>query len=218
MKAALARRPVVGWALCDWANSAFATTVMAGFFPVFFKQYWSAGAEASVSTFRLGVLSGVGSLLVALAAPVLGAMADRGGARLRFLAFFTVIGAAATAALGLVGQGDWMTAAVVYTLAGVGFWGGIIFNDSLLVDVADPQDYDLVSAFGYSLGYVGGGLLLVLNAAMVAAPERFGLADAAAAAPRRDPRAASPVTPSGSSSRPPNAAARPAARIPVPTT
>ena len=181
MKAALARRPVVGWALCDWANSAFATTVMAGFFPVFFKQYWSAGAEASVSTFRLGVLSSVGSLLVALAAPVLGAMADRGGARLRFLAFFTVIGAAATAALGLVGQGDWMTAAVVYTLAGVGFWGGIIFNDSLLVDVADPQDYDLVSAFGYSLGYVGGGLLLVLNAAMVAAPERFGLADAAAA-------------------------------------
>jgi UMF1 family MFS transporter len=181
VKSALARRPVIGWALCDWANSAFATTVMAGFFPVFFKQYWSVGTEASVSTFRLGLLSGLGSLLVALAAPVLGAMADRGGARLRFLAFFTVIGAAATAGLWFVGKGDWVAAAAVYTLAGVGFWGGIIFNDSLLVDVAEPPDYDLVSAFGYSLGYVGGGLLLVLNAAMVAAPSRFGLADAAAA-------------------------------------
>jgi UMF1 family MFS transporter len=172
---------VVGWALCDWANSAFATTVMAGFFPVFFKQYWSAGAEASVSTFRLGLLSGLGSLVVALAAPVLGAMADRGGARVRFLAFFTLVGAAATAGLSLVGKGEWMAAAVVYSLAGIGFWGGIIFNDSLLVDVAEPPEYDLVSAYGYSLGYVGGGLLLLLNAAMVAAPAKFGLADAAQA-------------------------------------
>ena len=68
MKSALLRRPVIGWALYDWANSAFATTVMAGFFPVFFKQYWSVGTEASVSTFRLGVLSGLGSFVIALAA------------------------------------------------------------------------------------------------------------------------------------------------------
>ena len=179
MKSALARRPVVGWALTDWANSAFATTVMAGFFPVFFKQYWSIGTEAAVSTFRLGLLSGAGSLVIALAAPILGAMADRGGARVRLLAFFTVIGAAATAGLWFVAEGDWVAAAVVYSLAGVGFWGGIIFNDSLLVDVAEPPEYDLVSAFGYSLGYIGGGLLLLLNAAMVADPARFGLAGAA---------------------------------------
>jgi UMF1 family MFS transporter len=179
VKGVLARRPVIGWALYDWANSAFATTVMAGFFPVFFKQYWSAGTEAAVSTFRLGILSGAGSLVIALAAPVLGAMADRGGARLKLLAFFTLIGAAATAALFLVEKGDWITAALVYSLAGVGFWGGIIFNDSLLVDVAEPADYDLVSAFGYSAGYLGGGLLLVLNAAMVTDPARFGLASAA---------------------------------------
>lgn len=181
MKRILARRPVVGWALYDWANSAFATTVMAGFFPVFFKQYWSAGTEAAVSTFRLGLLSGAGSFIVAIAAPVLGAMADRGGTRLKLLAFFTLIGAAATAGLFFVEKGDWVGAALVYTLAGVGFWGGIIFNDSLLVDVADPPDYDLVSAFGYSLGYVGGGLLLLLNVLMVTDPARFGLADASQA-------------------------------------
>jgi UMF1 family MFS transporter len=175
----LLRRPVVAWALYDWANSAFATTVMAGFFPVFFKQYWSVGTEAAVSTFRLGVLSGLGSLVIALAAPLLGAMSDRGGARIRLLAFFTLIGAVATTGLYFVNQGDWVTAAVVYSLAGIGFWGGVIFNDALLVDVADPPQYDLVSAFGYSLGYAGGGLLLLLNVAMVSNPAAFGLASAA---------------------------------------
>jgi len=175
------RRPVVGWALYDWANSAFATTVMAGFFPVFFKQYWSEGTEAAVSTFRLGLLNGAGSLVIALAAPLLGALADRGGARVRLLVFFTVIGAAATAALYFVAQGDWVTAALVYTVAGIGFWGGAIFNDALMVDVAEPTEYDLVSAFGYSLGYAGGGLLLLFNAAMVTKPQAFGFADAGSA-------------------------------------
>jgi UMF1 family MFS transporter len=181
VKRALLRRPVIGWALYDWANSAFATTVMAGFFPVFFKQYWSAGTDAVISTARLGFLSSAGSLVIALAAPVLGAMADRGGARLKLLAFFTLIGAAGTAGLYFVEQGAWMTAAIVYSIAGVGFWGGIIFSDSLLVDVSEPPEYDLVSAYGYSLGYAGGGLLLVVNAAMVAKPSAFGFADAAQA-------------------------------------
>ena len=181
MKRTWLTRPVLGWALYDWANSAFAATVMAGFFPVFFKQYWSAGTEASISTFRLGLVSGLGSLVIALAAPFLGAMADRGGARIRLLAFFTVIGAAATACLYFVEQGDWVSAAVVYSLAGIGFWGGVIFNDALLVDVTDPPRYDLVSALGYSLGYAGGGLLLALNAAMVANPAGFGLSGPAEA-------------------------------------
>jgi len=181
VKRVLLRRPVVAWALYDWANSAFATTVMAGFFPVFFKQYWSVGTEAAVSTFRLGLANGVGSLLIALAAPLLGAMADRGGARLRMLAVFTLLGAVSTAALYAVAQGDWLTAVLVYALASIGFSGGVIFNDSLLVDVAEPREYDLVSAYGYSLGYAGGGLLLLLNAAMVASPATFGFDSAAEA-------------------------------------
>jgi len=178
---ALTRRPVVGWALYDWANSAFATTVMAVFFPILFKQYWNADAEATVSTFRLGLANGIGSLLIALLAPLLGAMADRGGARLKMLAFFTVQGAAMTAGLFWVQQGDWVSAVLVYTLACFGFAGGVIFNDALLVDVAQPAEYDLVSAYGYSLGYAGGGLMLMLNAAMVASPGSFGLAGAGAA-------------------------------------
>lgn len=173
------RRPVVAWALYDWANSAFATTVMAAFFPIFFKQYWSVDVEATVSTFRLGLANGAGSLLIALLAPLLGAMADRGGARLRMLAFFTLLGAAMTAGLYWVQQGDWVAAAFVYTIAGFGFAGGVTFNDALLVDVAKPAEYDLVSAYGYSLGYAGGGLMLLLNAAMISSPESFGLAGAA---------------------------------------
>ena len=181
MTSPLLRRPVIAWALCDWANSAFATTVMAGFFPVFFKQYWSAGTEAAVSTFQLGLANGVGSLVIALLAPLLGAMADRGGARVRMMAFFTLLGAVMTALLYQVGQGEWLAAGLIYLVAGIGFSGGVIFNDALLVDVSKPGEYDLVSAYGYSLGYAGGGLLLVVNAAMVASPASFGLADAAEA-------------------------------------
>jgi UMF1 family MFS transporter len=95
------------------------------------------------------------------------------------LALFTVLGAGMTAALYFVGKGDWAVAALVYALASIGFSGGIIFNDSLLVDVAKPPEYDLVSAYGYSLGYAGGGLLLLLNATMVASPASFGLDSAA---------------------------------------
>jgi MFS transporter, UMF1 family len=177
----LRRAPVVGWAFYDWANSAFATTVMAGFFPVFFKEYWNAGVVATESTFRLGLLSGIGSALIAMLAPVLGAIADRSNSRVRMLMLVTVIGCAATAGLALVGQGQWLAAALLYLLASFGFWGGIVFNDSLLLHVAEPEEYDLVSGFGYSLGYLGGGLLFAVNVLMTLKPQWFGLADAAAA-------------------------------------
>src|SRR3982750_1847260 len=100
----LLHRPVIGWAFCDWANSAFATTVMAGFFPLYFKQFWNAGVEATESTFRLGLANGIASLVVALIAPLVGAIADKGGARVKLLALFTFLGAAMTAALYLVGK------------------------------------------------------------------------------------------------------------------
>jgi UMF1 family MFS transporter len=174
----LTRRPVVAWALYDWANSAFATTVMAGFFPVFFKQYWNAGVAATESTYRLGVTSGLASLCVALMAPALGAIADRGGARVRLMVICTVLGAAATLALSVVGQGHWQVAAALFLVASLGFWGGIVFNDSLLLHVAQPDEYDLVSGYGYSLGYLGGGLLFAVNVMMTLHPQWFGLANA----------------------------------------
>jgi MFS transporter, UMF1 family len=179
--AALRRRPVVAWAFYDWANSAFACTVMAGFFPVFFKQYWNAGVAATESTFRLGLTSGLASLVIALLAPALGAIADRGGKRLRLLLGFTVLGSVATLALALVPQSGWVYAAALYLTASLGFWGGIVFSDSLLLHVAEPAEYDLVSGFGYAMGYLGGGLLFAINVVMTQKPAWFGLASAAEA-------------------------------------
>ncbi len=177
----LLRRPVLAWACYDWANSAFACTVMAGFFPVFFKQYWNAGVVATESTFRLGVTSGIASLLVAALAPVLGAIADRSSSRLRLLFAFTLLGSVATLVLALVPQGEWGCAAALFLLASLGFWAGIVFNDSLLLHVAEPAEYDLVSGFGYALGYLGGGLLFAFNVLMTQRPQWFGLAGAAEA-------------------------------------
>ncbi len=178
---ALARRPVVAWAFCDWANSAFATTVMAGFFPVFFKQFWGAGTDVTLSTFRLGLANGAASFLVALMAPLIGAIADKGGARVRLLALFTVLGAAMTSAMYFVARGEWGLAVALYVVASIGFSVGNQFYDSLIVDVSTEKEFDFVSGYGYALGYLGGGLLFAVNALMVQSPARFGLADAAQA-------------------------------------
>lgn len=176
-----ASRPQLAWAFYDWANSAFATTVMAGFFPVYFRQFWSAGADSVVTTARLGTANSIAGLVIALLAPLLGSIADRGGRRKRMLLAFTLLGTVTTFALYFVAEGQWLAAAMLYALATLGFNGGVVFNDALLLDVAEPRDYDRVSALGYSLGYLGGGLLFAVNVLMVLKPQLFGLPDAAAA-------------------------------------
>jgi UMF1 family MFS transporter len=181
MKAPLLQKPVLAWALYDWANSAFACTVMVVFFPLFFKQYLTVAQTAAVSTFWLGVVNSVSSLVLAVLAPWLGTLADKGRAHVRLLLLFTVIGVVPTALLAWVGSGDWQTAAVLFGIASVGFWGGMIFYDSMLVQVAPPGRLDSVSGFGYALGYLGGGLLLTVNVLMYSKPQWFGLPDAEAA-------------------------------------
>lgn len=148
---------------------------MAGFFPVFFKQYWNIGTEVTVSTFQLGVANSLASLTIGLLAPVLGAIADRGGTKKKFLLFFASFGMVMTGSLSLVAQGDWKLAAGLYVLATVGFLGGNIFYDSLIVNVSTEKKMDFISALGYSLGYLGGGLLFAVNVAMTLTPKTFGL-------------------------------------------
>ena len=167
-----------GWAMYDWANSAFATTVMAGFFPVFFKHYWNADVAVTESTFRLGLANSIASLLIVLTAPLLGAIGDYLGRRKRMLMGFAFLGLLMTAGLCLVSEGEWQLAATVYVLAVFGFSGSNIFYDSLLPFVSSRDDLDRTSALGFSLGYLGGGLLLGLNVLMTLKPQWFGLADA----------------------------------------
>jgi MFS transporter, UMF1 family len=175
------RKTAVSWALYDWANSAFATTVMAGFFPIFFKQYWSAGMDVHESTFHLGAANSIAGITVAVLAPVLGFVADKGGVKKKFLFFFLMLGAVATGSLGLVAKGEWGLAAACYSLAVIGFAGGNVFYDSLIVSVARKEKMDFVSALGYSLGYLGGGLLFALNVWMTLEPRTFGMNDGAQA-------------------------------------
>jgi UMF1 family MFS transporter len=174
-------KPVFAWALYDWANSAFATTVMAGFFPVFFREFWSLGVDPAATTERLGFANAAAGLVVAVLAPVLGAIADRGARRKQFLFAWTVLGVAASAGLCFVGKGDWEMAAMLFVLGTMGFNGGVVFNDALLLDVAKPAELDRVSSFGYALGYLGGGLLFLINAVMYLKPAWFGIPDAVTA-------------------------------------
>jgi len=173
-------KPRWAWALYDAGNSAFATVVMAGFFPLLFKTYWSAGADVTLSTAQLGMANAGAGLAIALLAPVLGAVADRGGTRKRFLAVFTGIGTAGTAALVLVEKGCWPYAAALYVAGVIGFSGANIFYDALLPSITDKTNIHRTSALGYSLGYLGGGLLFALCVVMMLSPGSLGLVQAGA--------------------------------------
>ncbi|MCJ7593658.1 MAG: MFS transporter [Desulfobacterales bacterium] len=175
------KKALWGWAMYDWANSAFATTVMAGFFPIFFKTFWSYGADVNMSTAQLGLGNSVASLVVALLAPVLGAIADKGSAKKKFMTFFAYLGVLMTASLFLVQRGDWAWAIFIYAMGIIGFCGANVFYDSLLPHVAREEQIDYVSALGFSMGYLGGGLLFLLNVLMVFMPGAFGLVDSAQA-------------------------------------
>ena len=177
----LEKKAVWGWALYDWANSAYVTTVMAGFFPVFFKQYWSYGADVNVSTAQLGFGNSIASLVVALMAPILGAIADKGSAKKKFMLCFAYLGVLMSVGLFMVQKGQWALAIFVYAMGIIGFSGANVFYDSLLPSVADEHKIDYVSSLGFSMGYLGGGLLFLVNVLMTVMPQKFGLPDAAAA-------------------------------------
>ena len=175
------RKKVLSWAFYDWANSAYSTTVMAGFFPLFFEKFYSNPDDVIQSTYQLGVANSVSSIVIALFAPILGAIADRGSAKKKLLITFAFLGVLMTAALWFVGQGEWKLAVFFYVIATIGFMAGNIFYDSLLPAVANRDKVDYVSALGYSLGYLGGGLLFLVNVLMYLNPDWFGIPDSSTA-------------------------------------
>ena len=175
------RKKVFSWAFYDWANSAYSTTVMAGFFPLFFEKFYSNPDDVIQSTYQLGIANSVSSIVIALFAPILGAIADRGSAKKKLLITFAFLGVLMTAALWFVGQGEWKLAVFFYVMATIGFMAGNIFYDSLLPAVANRDKVDYVSALGYSLGYLGGGLLFLVNVLMYLHPDWFGIPDSSTA-------------------------------------
>ena len=175
------KRAVWSWAFYDWANSAYSTTVMAGFFPLFFKEYWADPHNPSQSTFYLGMANSIASMVVAALAPLLGSVADQGSAKKKFLTFFAFLGVIMTGGLWMVAQGNWQMAVLFYVIATIGFASGNVFYDALLPSLASEERVDAVSSLGYGVGYLGGGLLFLVNVFMYLKPELFGIPDSATA-------------------------------------
>jgi len=175
------KRAVWSWAFYDWANSAYSTTVMAGFFPLFFKEYWADPHNPSQSTFYLGMANSIASMVVAALAPLLGSIADQGSAKKKFLTFFAFLGVIMTGGLWMVAQGNWQMAVLFYVIATIGFASGNVFYDALLPGLASEERVDAVSSLGFGIGYLGGGLLFLVNVFMYLKPEIFGIPDGATA-------------------------------------
>ena len=177
----LHRPELRAWAWYDWANSAFITTVVAAVFPIYYAKVAADGLGDATATFRYGIATTIALTAIAVLSPILGALADITGGKKRLLAAFAGVGIAATAGLALVGRGDWQLALALFMLGNIGIYGSFTFYDALLPHIAKPEELDRVSAAGYALGYLGGGVLLAINLAWIQQPAWFGFPDAGAA-------------------------------------
>jgi UMF1 family MFS transporter len=173
----LDRPDLRAWALYDWANSAFVTTVVTAVFPDFFAAVASTGVPPATATARFAMATTIAVAAVAVVSPGLGVLADRAGIKKVLLAVFAATGIAATAAMPLIGEGDWVLAAFLFIVANVGMNGSLVFYDSLLPHIARPDELDRVSSAGFAIGYLGGGVLLAVNLAWILLPGSFGLPD-----------------------------------------
>jgi len=161
-------RRVNAWCMYDWANSAFATTILSVVLPIYYSQVAGATlpSEAiATSYWSLGL--SVSLFITAILAPILGTISDVMRGKKRFLSIFAGMGIVGTGLLVLVDTGDWMLASLLFVLGRIGFTGSIVFADALLPHVARRDDQDRVSTRGYALGYLGGGLLLAINVVMI---------------------------------------------------
>ncbi|NUP97373.1 MAG: MFS transporter [Planctomycetaceae bacterium] len=169
----LGRPELRAWALYDWANSAFFTTIVTAVFPVYYREVAADGRTDVLE--RFSELTTWSMVAVALVGPLLGALSDTGARKKPMLAAFLVLGVLATAALWLVERGDWQLASLLFVLGNIGVAGSFVFYDALLPSIASEEELDRVSTSAYALGYLGGGLLLALNLAWILKPAWFGL-------------------------------------------
>lgn len=171
----LHRPQLRAWAMYDWANSAFICTIMTAVFPIYYVRVAGANLAPAEATERFATATTVGLLVAAVLGPILGTLADYVAVKKRMLATFLGMGVAATAMMWFISRGDLLLASILFILANVGANGSFVFYEALLPHVARPDEMDRVSTAAYAMGYIGGGLLLVLNLAAIQKPELFGL-------------------------------------------
>ena len=177
----LERREVRAWAMYDWADSAFHSTIITAVFPPFFAEYAAAGLTPVEATTRFAWTTTLAVTIVAIASPVLGALADYRPLKKRLLAAFMGLSLVAVVGMGAIPQGAWLLAAGLFLVANIGERLSWVFYDSLLPHVAGPGEADRVSTAGFAIGYFGGGILLLVNLAWILSPATFGLPDTVAA-------------------------------------
>jgi UMF1 family MFS transporter len=169
------------WAWYDWANSVYFTTVITAVFPSFFATYAAAGLEPAQATARFGLITTASVAAVAILSPILGALADYSGIKKRLLAVFMTVGVLACASMIFITEGNVALASLLFFIGNIGVSGSLVFYDSLLPHVAKPEETDRVSAAGYAMGYVSGGVMLVINLWWILQPATFGFDDRASA-------------------------------------
>ena len=177
----LDRPELRAWAMYDWANSAFQTTVITAVFPRFFSDYAAAGLTPVQATTRFAWVSTIAAVIIAVLGPPLGAFADARAKKKNMLAIAMAIGVIATLLMAFIGRGGWLYAALVFLVGNVAITASFVFYDSLLPHIAAHEEMDRVSTAGYALGYVGGGILLIVNLLWILMPASFGLPNTVAA-------------------------------------
>ena len=149
------------WVLYDWANSAYATIVLAGFFPIIYAEYFAVTIDSSERTLYLGISNSIASLLLILLAPLFGLLADRFNKKKLFLSIFALISIVSTLLLSFVSTNSYIIASILFSISLLGFMMSNVFYDSMLIDFKSDQ-FNKISSFGYAFGYLGGGIAFVL--------------------------------------------------------
>ena len=174
----LDRPELRAWAMYDWANSAFQSTVITAVFPPFFSSFAAAGLPPAIATARFAWTTTIAVAITAVLGPILGAIADYRAIKKRMLAVFVGIGVITTMMMGTIGRGEWSYAALLFMISNIAIASSFVFYDSLLPHIAAPEEMDRVSTAGYAIGYLGGGILLVINLLWILTPATFGIPDA----------------------------------------
>ena len=182
------KKTIFGWCMYDWANSAFATTILAAVLPIYFVSIVpEGGVDITILGFTFHAIATslwsfsitIAMVIVALSAPVLGAIADYSRAKRQFLIVYTYLGVLFTLLLVTVGYGDYMRALLFFIIAIIGFAGSNVFYNAFLPEIAPEGEREYVSGKGFAFGYLGGGILLALNLLMIQKHGWFGIPDAA---------------------------------------
>jgi UMF1 family MFS transporter len=177
----LDRPELRAWAMYDWANSAFQSTIITAVFPDFFASVAAADLAPAIATQRYAWATTIAVAIIAVLGPVLGAIADARAMKKRLLASFMVVGVIATLMMATIGQGDWLYAAAIFIVANIAIAASLVFYDSLLPHIAAPEEVDRVSTSGYAIGYLGGGIVLIVNLLWILMPATFGIPSTVAA-------------------------------------